>query len=443
MVAGQSSDEAAEHAHGVAIFPVLLVNFIGMLGYSIVLPLLVFLVRDFGGNEFVYGLLGSIYPAFQLVGAPLLGRWSDSVGRKRVLLVSQVGTFVAWGFFIVALFLPATPILEVDWTWAGAFGVSVPLLILFAARALDGLTGGNVSVANAYLSDISTDATRKRNFGKLASSTSLGFIVGPALASLLGATRYGELLPVLAAALVSLLAIWVILRFLPESRQAPVPPEAEHFPLGKLFQIEHKACYELERCPDTGLGHVLRQPGIPLLFLVYFLTFLGFSFFYSGFPVYAAGALEWSPVDLGLFFAVSSGIMVLVQGPVLSYLSDKVREGVLVIAGSGLIGLSFLIFPLETVAWIYTANVLLSVGNGLMWPSFLAILAQAGPSSIQGTIQGYANSTGSLASIFGLILGGTLFGVWGTSVFWIAAAFLFVISGLSLRFLTPDRPGLA
>ncbi len=79
----------------LSLFPVLLVNFIGMLGYSIVIPLLVFLVKKFGGNEVVYGLLGAIHPAFQLVGPPLLGRWSDDVGRKRVLMVSHAGTFLA------------------------------------------------------------------------------------------------------------------------------------------------------------------------------------------------------------------------------------------------------------------------------------------------------------------------------------------------------------
>lgn len=153
------------------LFPVLLVNFIGMLGYSLVIPILVFLVEKFGGNELIYGILGSIYPAFQLVGAPVLGRLSDDIGRKRVLLISQVGTLLAWGIFILALLLPRTDIMQVDSTLLGSFALSVPLLLLFFARALDGLTGGNVSVANAYLADISSDANRKANFGKMASSS--------------------------------------------------------------------------------------------------------------------------------------------------------------------------------------------------------------------------------------------------------------------------------
>src|SRR6187431_1597736 len=88
------------------IFPLLLVNFIGTLGFSIVLPFLVFLVMKFGGNAVVYSLLAATYPAFQLIGAPILGKWSDRYGRKKVLLLSNAGTFIGWVFFMLALFQP-------------------------------------------------------------------------------------------------------------------------------------------------------------------------------------------------------------------------------------------------------------------------------------------------------------------------------------------------
>ncbi len=415
----------------IPIFPVLLVNFIGMLGYSIVLPILVFLVGDMGGNGFVYGLLGSIYPAFQLLGAPLLGRWSDRIGRKRVLLISQIGTLVAWGIFIVALLLPVTPLWRLDNTLTGSFLLSFPLLLLFLARALDGLTGGNVSVANAYLSDISEDHNRKANFGKMASSTSFGFMIGPALASVLAGTIYGELLPIIVAAIISLIAIFVIRTYLPESKEELVKVDLKDFKLGKIFQIEHKECYQMENCPDTGLRSVLRQRNIPILFGIYFLTFLGFSFFYSCFPVYVSQNLGWSSAQLGLFLTISSVIMVFVQGPVLSYLADKVSDARLVIVGAFLIGINFMLLPMGDMISIYAANFALSVGNGLMWPSFLAILSRTGTPKIQGTIQGYASSMGSLASIFGLILGGVLFGLIGPVIFMSASVimlFIFVLA---------------
>ena len=422
-----------------SIFPVLLVNFIGMLGYSLIIPFFVFLVKKFGGNEFIYGIVGSIYPAFQLVGAPLLGRWSDQIGRKKVLMISQIGTFAAWILFIVALMLPIEQLMTFQFDVTGSFFISLPLIVLVIARALDGLTGGNVSVANAYLSDVSTNENRKGNFGKMASSTSLGFIIGPALAGLLGATIYGELIPVLAAALISLLAILVIYWYLPESRPSLVSPNLKEFSIRKLFKIEQRECYEMEHCPDTGLRGVLRVKHIPILYLFYFTTFLGFSFYYVGFPVYAAGDLGWNSFQLGLYLTVSSLIMVNVQGPVLTYLSARVPDSTLVLIGSSLFIVCFLLLPTGTIFSVYAANVALSVGNGLMWPSFLSILSKSGTPTIQGTIQGYANSMGSLASILGLIFGGVLFSQMGPDIFYGAAFAFFLLTLLAFRLVYVDR----
>ena len=423
----------------ISIFPVLLVNFIGMLGYSLIIPFFVFLVKKFGGNEFIYGIVGSIYPAFQLVGAPLLGKWSDQIGRKRVLVISQIGTFIAWLLFILSLCIPVKELFRVDSVLSGSFFVSVPLLLLVIARAMDGITGGNVSVANAYLSDISTDKNRKGNFGKMASSTSLGFILGPALAGLLGASIYGELIPVTVAALISLTAILVIFFYLPESRPDLVQPNLKDFTIRKLFKIEQRECYQMDNCPDTGWWGILRVRYIPLLYFCYFMTFLGFSFFYVGFPIYAAGQLEWDSFQLGLFFTVSSLVMVTVQGPVLSFLSARVSDSTLVLIGCALFIGCFLLLPQGTILTIYMANVLLSIGNGLMWPSFLSILSKSGSRSIQGAIQGYANSMGSLASIIGLIVGGILFSRLGPALFYgnaIIFSFLFL---LAFRLIEVDK----
>ncbi|MGA6923292.1 MAG: MFS transporter, partial [Nitrososphaeraceae archaeon] len=199
------------------IFPLLLVNFIGTLGFSIVLPFLVFLVMKFGGNAVVYSLLAATYPAFQLIGAPILGRWSDIYGRKKVLLLSNAGTAIGWILFLVALVVPFEETFSINLISFGTIVVVVPLLFIFFARAIDGITGGNISVANAYLSDISSDENRSKNFGKMAISSNLGFILGPALAGILAGTVYGATLPVLAALLLSLVTLFVIGFLLRES----------------------------------------------------------------------------------------------------------------------------------------------------------------------------------------------------------------------------------
>src|SRR6187200_2824889 len=105
------------------LFPLLLVNFVGTLGFSIVLPFLVFLVMKFGGDAIVYGLLAATYPAFQLIGSPILGRWSDTFGRKKVLLLSNVGTSVGWILFLFALFLSSERSFSIDSVYFGTFVV--------------------------------------------------------------------------------------------------------------------------------------------------------------------------------------------------------------------------------------------------------------------------------------------------------------------------------
>src|SRR5574339_920778 len=103
----------------VPLYPLLLINFIGTLGFSIVLPFLIFLVIDFGGNAIVYGILAAMYPAFQLVGAPILGRWSDIYGRKKVLLISHGGTLSGWIFFLFALDLPVQNLFTINFQIIG------------------------------------------------------------------------------------------------------------------------------------------------------------------------------------------------------------------------------------------------------------------------------------------------------------------------------------
>ena len=169
----------------ISLFPLLVVNFIGTLGFSIVLPFLVFLVNRLGGNAFVYGLASSMYPTFQLIGAPILGRWSDIYGRKKILLLCQLGTLISWIIFLGALYLPLITLFEVNSKTLGVFTFTLPLAILFFARAFDGLTGGDISIANAYLADITSEKDRNRNFGKMSIAMNLGFVVGPAFSGIL------------------------------------------------------------------------------------------------------------------------------------------------------------------------------------------------------------------------------------------------------------------
>ena len=422
------SSSTADKPGSFPLFPILLVNFIGTLGFSIVLPFLVTLVDRFGGNALVYGLMGATYSAFQLVGAPVLGGWSDHLGRRKVLLLSQLGTLASWFVFLGALVVPVVAIANVDSAIAGSFVLTLPLVILFVARALDGVTGGNVSVANAYLADVTDEADRKMNFGKMAVAGNLGFIFGPTLAGLLGATRYGEVVPVLAALLISLVASLVIAFYLPESRLCVLDRQPEEGSVRKVFGQEHKDCYELEGA-KRGLSEVLALPHIPLLLFLYFVIFLAFNLFYTAFPVHALRGLSWSITDIGFFFSFVGLTTVLVQGPVLGAVGRRVSDRSLVVVGAAILATAFLCLTSMNRGVLYSGATLFSLGNGLMWPSFLALLSKAAGERDQGVVQGYGSSVGSLASIGGLVAGGILYEAVGALTFRVSAGLVaFVVA---------------
>lgn len=415
----------------ITIFPLLLSNFIGTMGFSIVLPFLIFLVIDFGGNALVYGILAAIYPAFQLIGAPLLGKWSDAIGRKKVLLMSNGGTFIGWVIFLIALLVPVWNIYDVNSVILGTFVITLPIIILFLSRALDGITGGNISVANAYLADISTDKSRSKNFGKMAISSNLGFIVGPALAGILGSTVYKEMLPVLAAVLISFVAVIIIAFMLKESKVTMAPSSAinisEKAGIRSTFSCEPKECYNAPNPKNLSFIDVFKLKDISLLLVLYFFIFLGFNIFYTAFPIHAVSGLQWSITEMGIFYSVLSGVMILIQGPVLRKALQKFSEEKLVVIGSLLLGVNFALFVFNSTALVYVALVLFALGNGLMWPSFMSILSKRAGSVHQGIIQGVGSSMGSLASIIGLIVGGILYNLIGSAAFLVSAAVIFMV----------------
>jgi len=162
---------------------IFLIVFVDLLGFSLILPLLPYYAATFGADAFVTGLLVASYAVAQLIGAPLLGRWSDRAGRRPVLLISIFGTFI--GFLLLG--------------FAGA------LWMLFLSRVIDGLTGGNLSVAQAYIADVTDEKNRAKGLGMIGAAFGLGFIIGPAVGGALSA--FGYAVPAFAAAALSFLDV--------------------------------------------------------------------------------------------------------------------------------------------------------------------------------------------------------------------------------------------
>jgi len=399
---------------GVSLAPILAVNFVGTLGFSIVLPFLVFLVTRWGGNAVVYGVIGATYSACQLVGAPVLGRLSDVHGRRRILLLSQLGTLGSWAIFALAFALSERTLLSVDSAVLGQFDLKLPLLAVFLARACDGLTGGNVSVANAYLADITPEAERAPAYGKMAVAANIGFVLGPAIAGVLAETPARELTPVLTALAISVAASLLIAFRLPDSDPCALRADPEPSRAQKVFGQEPRPCVSIPR--EVSLLALLRLAGIPVLLSAQFLVMLGFNLYYVAFPIHAVSGLAWSVGETGIYFSVMSLLMALVQGPVLGRLSRHWPDRRLVAVGSILLAASFSLFVAEGVAVIYLGVVLLALGNGLMWPSMVSMLARAAGER-QGAVQGLAGSSGAVASIIGLLAGGSLYTRLGPAVF--------------------------
>ena len=303
---------------------------------------------------------------------------------------------------------------------------------------MDGITGGNISVANAYLADVSADKDRSKNFGKLSISANLGFIVGPALAGILGGTVYKELLPVLSAVFISSVAFVVVGFMLKESKPKEVvaiQPFFERKNINKVFSFECKECYKTPNPKKIGYKDILKIKEISFLIVLNFFIFLGFNIFYTAFPNHAVVGLKWSVTQMGIFYAVLSGMMILIQGPVLRKALQILSEEKLVIIGSVILGINFILFVANSTTLAYVAAIFFALGNGLMWPSFMSLLSRRAGSENQGVIQGVASSFGSISSIIGLIIGGVLYNIIGATTFLISAAVIFLVFIMSFRLL--------
>ena len=210
--------------------------------------------------------------------------------------------------------------------------------------------------------------------------------------------------------------------------------------VGKALGQELKECYELEGGSKLTMREILALPSIPLLLALYFLVFLAFNFFYIVFSVHAATILEWSLAEIGAFFTFMGMAMVVVQGPILKRASRVWSERALVIDGSLVLAVSFLFFTVDGKPQAYIGTTLLALGNGLMWPSLMALLSMATGREEQGAVQGFASSGGAVASTLGLLVGGLLYGVLGTGVFLLAFAITMIVMVLAMWL--PSRAAL-
>jgi len=374
--------------------------FVDLLGFSLILPLLPYYAESYGATPVIVGLLVASYAAAQLIGAPLLGRLSDRYGRRPVLLVSVVGTlagFLLLGFadplgrFLSTLVAPQAA----NWLILG---------VLFASRILDGLTGGNITVAQAYIADVTDEQNRAKGLGLIGAAFGLGFIIGPAVGGALSQLGYN--IPAFVAALVAFLNLMAIFFFLPESLTA-----------------ERREAALLQKRPSfslKALTQALKQPKVGPLLHVRFFYGLAFATFQSIFALYAQ-SIGLSPQTTGYVLAYVGLLSVIVQGGLIGVLTARFRENWLVITGLWLMAGSLLAWAFTTSLWpLLVVMIPLSLSGGVLNTVIQSAISKSVSREEVGGILGIAGSLEAVTRVIAPSVGGYLLqnlGVWAPGVF--------------------------
>lgn len=361
---------------------ILVVVFIDLLGFSLILPLLPYYAETFKASPFVTGLLVAVYAAAQLVGAPILGRLSDRYGRRPILLLSVLGTFI--GFLLL--------------------GFARSLWVLFASRILDGLTGGNLSIAQAYISDVTDAKSRARGLGMVGAAFGLGFIIGPAAGGILSQGGYS--VPAFAAAGLSLANLGLIYFWLTES-----------------LSSEQRARASQAR-PRVTLGALLaalRRPFSGPLLITRFFFGLAFAILQSIFSLYVLTRFGLSATQTGYMLAYVGVIAVITQGFLVGKLSARIREDVLIVSCAALMALSLAGWAVvSSVPGLLIVLLPASFAGGMLNTLLSSTLTKAvGPDEVGG-ILGLSTAVESSTRILAPIAGGGLLqqlGAWGPGAF--------------------------
>lgn len=352
------------------LLPIFLIVLVDILGYTIMIPLLPFYAERFGAGPFAVGFLLASYGFCQMLAGPVLGRISDQVGRRPVLLVSQIGTFA--GFLLLAF--------------------AHDLRLIFAARIIDGLTAGNLSVAQAYIADVTEPQKRTKAFGIIGISFGLGFLIGPAISGLLA--HYGHQYPILAAAFLSALSILFTFFLLPQKENIQTDPKGwfDFSVYGKSFR-------------DPDLSPYLQQ----------FLSFIfSFSVFIAGFALFAERRFifdghPFGAREVGYVFAYVGLLGVLTQvfllGPLVKMMGEKkmVRAGFILISGS-----FFALAFVHSVPLLLLTLTTSFVGSSILRPSLTSVITQRAGKNGQGSVLGVTQSLMSISQVAAPILSGAL-----------------------------------
>lgn len=389
------------------LLPIFLIVLVDIFGLTIIIPLLSIYAEHFGATALQATLLVSVYALCQLVSAPLLGRASDRFGRKPLLIVSQVGTFL--GFLLLAR--------------------ASALWMVYLSRVIDGATAGNISLAQAYISDNTEAKDRTKSFALIGIAFGLGFFVGPFLTGYL--VHYGLSAPIYAAAAMSFSSIMCTFVLLPRAeRPGAAPIDAAHLARKATGEpVEATVRVQVAIFEWKTYASYFTRPVLSGLLAQFFFYALCFSTFTSGFALFAERRFTWdghpvTPREISYLLGYVGLLGIVLQGFLIGRLVKRFGESALVSAGFISLVVGYVILgPCRDIPTLMLVSTISSFGNGVLRPTLSSLVSQnAGPGE-QGVVLGLNQALNSVAQIFAPILGGVLIGLSQLTIWaWVAAA---------------------
>jgi DHA1 family tetracycline resistance protein-like MFS transporter len=379
---------------------IFLTIFVNLIGFGIIIPLLPFYAETFGASPLVIGLLFAVFSVCQLVAAPILGEWSDRYGRRPILIFSLLGTVAS--FVMLAL--------------------AHSITMLFLARIVDGLSGGNISTARAYVADVTEPKDRARAYGLIGMAFGLGFILGPALSGVL--VRVGITAPIWAAAAITLAAAALAWVWLPET--------VHRARAGTGMPFRH-------------LPELLGRPALGRVLVIDFAYWFAFAIFQTTFALFTARRFQFDASQTGYFFSAFGVLGAVVQGgmirPVVHRLGDKPTFIVgLVCSAIGLVAATLT----HSVPVFAVTLVPLALGIGFGHPTISSLVSRAARGDEQGRVQGAASAVESLGRTVGPVWGNASLQRFGEGMPYIsAAAFLMVTLLITVGYQVTDADASA
>ncbi len=373
-----------------------LIAIVNALGYGIIIPILYSYSHQFGLTDFQNGLLFAIFSLFQFIATPIIGRMSDKYGRRPLLIISIAGT--ALSFFIMA-FAPSA-------------------IFLFIARALDGITAGNIPVATAVISDTTKPEHRAKGFGIIGASFGFGFVFGPAISAL--TVGISPSLPFIIAGVISLIAVVITALYLPETNQ-----HIGEVKKGKLFDF-------------PKLYHALFDPNVGITLIITLIYYLGFFAFIYAFQPYLINVLRFSANQVSLLYTLFGVLGLVTQLLLVETLSKRYGLKHTFSYAILTVALGFVCIVLfRSVTMFVVAMVIIGIPNAIVGPLINTIISRETDDKSQGTMMGLNASYMSIGQILGPIVGGALTRIHVIYPFILSAALIFGCYLLSFKTLQP------